>query len=101
MAEAVAFLAPATLLMTVAAAAATLALPDRSRRHGVLAGVQVGAVGLLAAAFWRLIGGEAGSWLSLAMVAVSFVASLFVDAALVVAMAAAASVVLSRARPNV
>ena len=48
-----AYIAPATMLMVVAAAA-TLALPDRPWVNGALAGVQVGVVGLLAASMWRL-----------------------------------------------
>jgi chromate transporter len=48
-----AYIAPATTLMVVAAAA-TLALPDRPWVNGALAGVQVGVVGLLAASMWRL-----------------------------------------------
>jgi len=38
----------------MAAAAATLALPDRPWVNGALAGVQIGVVGLLAASMWRL-----------------------------------------------
>lgn len=97
---AVAFLSPATVLMTIAAAA-TLALPDTPSTRGALAGVQAAAVGLLAAAFWRLVRDEAGSRQSLAVVTAAFVAGLFVNAALVVALAAAAGVVLNRARPGV
>jgi chromate transporter len=48
-----AYIAPATALM-IAAAAVTLALPDRPWVSGALTGVQVAVVGLLAASMWRL-----------------------------------------------
>jgi chromate transporter len=48
-----AFIAPATALM-IAAAAATLALPDRPWVTGALTGVQTCVAGLLAASMWRL-----------------------------------------------
>lgn len=48
-----AFITPAAALMVVAAAA-SLALPDLPWVRGALAGVQVGVVGLVAMAMWRL-----------------------------------------------
>lgn len=48
-----AYIAPATTLM-ILAAAATLALPDRPWVQGALAAVQIAVVGLLAASMWRL-----------------------------------------------
>jgi chromate transporter len=48
-----AFVGPAAALMIVAAAA-SLALPDLPWVRGALVGVQVGVVGLVAVAMWRL-----------------------------------------------
>src|SRR5689334_3385279 len=56
----VAFLIPAFVIMTVAAAA-VLALPDAPVVRNALTGLQVAVVGLLAAAMWRLARSEAGS----------------------------------------
>src|SRR5688572_27823523 len=51
--SAVAFIAPATLLM-ILAAAFSMALPDHAAITGALTGLQVAVVGLLAASMWRL-----------------------------------------------
>lgn len=83
-----AFLIPATAVMT-AAAAATFALPDVPWVRGALTGVQVAVVGLLASALSRLARSEAGAPLLAGVLAVSFVAGLFVNAALLIALAAA------------
>jgi chromate transporter len=88
-----AFLLPALALMTVAAAA-VMALPDAPWVRGVLTGLQVAVVGLLAAALWHLARGEAGSALLLTMLLAGFAAGLFVNAALVVAAAGAIGVVI-------
>lgn len=53
LAAALAFIAPAAALMIVVAAA-SLALPDQPWIHGAMTGIQVGVVGLVAAAMWRL-----------------------------------------------
>lgn len=95
-----AFLMPATVLMT-AAIAATLALPDTSWTRGAVVGVQVAAIGLLASAFYCLARDEARSWLPVIVMVAAFVAGLFVSAALVVALAAAVGLLLNRVRPGV
>jgi chromate transporter len=61
------YIAPAAVLMVVAAAA-TLALPDQPWVKGALTGVQVGVVGLLVASMWRLARSEAkGSMLTVVL----------------------------------
>jgi len=57
---ATAFIAPASALMIVAAAA-ILALPDTPWVTGALTGVQICVVGLLASSMWRLARSEAKS----------------------------------------
>jgi len=99
LAATLAFLVPATVLMT-ATAAATFALPDAAWARGAVAGVQVAATGLLASAFWRLAREEARSWVTLGMMVTAFIAGLFVSAALVVAVAAAGGLLLHRVRPD-
>ncbi len=93
----VAFLTPATVLMT-AAAAATFALPDTPWVHGALVGMQVAVVGLLASALWRLARSETKAPLLAGVLAVSFVAGLFVSAALVIALAGMTGILLDRLR---
>jgi chromate transporter len=95
----VGFLLPATVMMTAAAAAA-MALPDSAWVRGALTGLQVGVVGLLAAAFWSLARSEAGSPALAAVLFAAFGAGVFVNAALVVAGAGAIGVVLDRIRPD-
>jgi chromate transporter len=55
---AVAFIAPAAAMM-IAVAAASLALPDEPWVRGALTGIQVGVVGLVVAAMWRLARNQA------------------------------------------
>jgi chromate transporter len=93
----VAFLLPALALMTVAAAA-VLALPDAPWVHGALAGLQVAVVGLLAAALWHLARSEAGSTMLLTVLLAGFAVGLFVNAAVVVAVAGAIGVVIDRVK---
>jgi chromate transporter len=80
---ATAFIAPATVLM-ILAAAASLALPDQPWVKGALTGIQVGVVGLLAAAMWRLARSEAKSAVLTAVLLTSCVLGFFVHAALIV-----------------
>ena len=91
----IAFLLPALVLMTVAAAA-VLALPDAPWVGGALTGLQMAVVGLLGAALWHLARSEAGSGLLLIVLLIAFTAGLFVNAALVVAAAGAIGVVVDR-----
>ena len=93
----IAFLLPALVLMTVAAAA-VLALPDAAWVRGALTGLQVAVVGVLAAALWHLARSEAGSSLLLIVVLTAFAAGLFVNAALVVAAAGAIGVAVDRVK---
>jgi chromate transporter len=93
----IAFLLPALVLMTVAAAA-VLTLPDAPWVRGALTGLQVAVVGVLAAALWHLARSEAGSGLLLIVLLAAFAAGLFVNAALVVAAAGAIGVVVDRVR---
>jgi len=99
LAATIAFLVPAATLMT-AAAAATFVLPDAPWVRGALTGVQVAVVGLLASTLWRLARSEAGVPLLAGVLAVSFAAGLFVNAALVVFLAGAAGVLLAQVKPH-
>ncbi len=92
-----AFLLPALVLMTVAAAA-VLSLPDAPWVRGALTGLQVAVVGVLAAALWHLARSEAGSGLLLVVLLTAFAAGLFVNAALVVAAAGATGVAVDRVK---
>lgn len=80
---AVAYIAPATLLM-IAVAAGSLALPDQPWVEGALNGIQVAVVGLIAAAMWRLARSEAKSPLLVAVLIAGAVLGFFVHAVLVV-----------------
>ena len=95
----IAFVAPAAVLMTIAAAA-TLALPDVTSVRGALLGIQVAVIGLLAAAMWRLARSEARSPVLIGVLALAFAAGLLVNAALVVAVAGVVGVVVDRVRSN-
>lgn len=99
LAATVAFLLPATALMT-AAAAATFALPDAPWVGRALTGVQGAVVGPLASALWRLARSEAKSSLLTGVLALSFVSGLFINTALVVAWAGVAGVIFDRVRRN-
>jgi chromate transporter len=93
----IAFLLPSFVLMT-AAAAAMAGLPDTPSVQGALIGLQVAVVGLLGAALWRLARSEAGSVLLSMVLLASFLAGLFVNAAVVVAAAGGIGVILDRAQ---
>jgi chromate transporter len=93
----IAFLVPALVLMTVAAAA-VLALPDAPWVRRALTGLQMAVVGLLGAALWHLARSEAGSGLPIIVLLSAFAAGLFVNAALVVAAAGAVGVAVDRVK---
>lgn len=84
--SAVAFIAPATVLM-ILAAAFSLALPDHAAINGALTGLQVAVVGLLAASMWRLARSEAKGRLPMAVLLVCCVLGFFVNAVAVIAAA--------------
>jgi chromate transporter len=91
------FFLPAALIMTCAAAA-VFALPDAAWVRGALTGLQVGVVGLLGAALWRLARSETGT-LPLSVVLLSaFGAGLFINAAIIVAAAGVIGVVVDRTK---
>jgi chromate transport protein ChrA len=94
-----AFLLPAFVIMT-AAAAALFALPDAAWVRGALTGLQVAVVGILAAASWRLVRSEAPSAVLSAVVLGAFVAGLFVNAAVVVAAAGVIGIGMDRVKAN-
>jgi chromate transporter len=75
-----AFIAPAAALMI----AASLALPDLPWVRGALTGVQVGVVGLIAVAMWRLAGSEAKSPALTAVLLASCVLGFFIHALIIV-----------------
>ena len=81
-----AFIAPATVIMIVAAGVA-IRLPERPWVKGAIGGVSVAVIGLLASAMWKLARTEARSGILLTVLALAFVAGFFVNAALVVAAA--------------
>jgi chromate transporter len=78
-----AFIAPAMLLM-MAAAAGTLALPDTPWMQGALTGIQIAVVGLLAASMWRLARSEAKTPMLVAVLLLSGALGFFVHAVIVV-----------------
>ena len=80
------FLLPAFAIMT-AAAAAVFSLPDLPVIRNALTGLQIAVVGLLAAAMWRLSRSEAASIPLGAVLVTAFAAGLFLNAALIVAVA--------------
>jgi chromate transporter len=92
-----AFLLPALIVMTVAAAA-VLALPDDRWVRGGLTGLQVAVVGLLAAALWNLARSEARSLFLIVVLVAAFAAGLFVNAAIVVAAAGVVGIGIDRAQ---
>jgi chromate transporter len=95
----IAFLLPAFVIMTVAAAA-VFALPDAAWGRGALTGIQVAVVGILAAASWRLVRSEASSAVLSTVVLGAFVAGLFVNAAVVVAAAGVIGIGMDRLKAN-
>jgi chromate transporter len=92
---AIAFIAPATLLM-ILAAAFSLALPDHPAVNRALTGLQVGVVGLLAASMWRLARSEAKGGARVTVLLVCAVLGFFVNAALVIAAAGAVGALATR-----
>jgi chromate transporter len=96
----VAFLIPAFAIMTIMAAA-VLALPDAPVVRNALTGLQIGVVGLLAAAMWRLARSEAGSVPLIVVLVAAFATGLFVNAALVVGVAGVIGVVIDRVNRHV
>ena len=92
---AVAFIAPATVLM-ILAAAFSLALPDHAVVNRALTGLQVGVVGLLAASMWRLARSEAKETARLAVLLMCAVLGFFVNAVLVIALAGAVGVLMTK-----
>ncbi|HEY7741787.1 MAG TPA: chromate transporter [Burkholderiales bacterium] len=78
-----AFIAPAAALMVVAAAA-SLALPDLPWVRGALAGVQVGVVGLVAMAMWRLARSNARGTALVVVLLTSCVLGFFLHAVAIV-----------------
>ena len=80
------YIAPATLLM-ILAAAFSLAMPDHPAVDRALTGLQIGVVGLLAASMWRLAQSEAKDKARIAVLLASAVLGFFVNAALVIALA--------------
>jgi chromate transporter len=78
-----AFIAPAAALMIVAAAA-SLALPDLPSVRGALIGVQVGVVGLVAVAMWRLARSNARGSALAAVLLTSCVLGFFLHAVVIV-----------------
>jgi chromate transporter len=97
---AVAFIAPATLLM-ILAAAFSLALPDHPAVNRALTGLQVGVVGLLAASMWRLARSEAKDIARMAVLLVCTVLGFFVNAALVIAAAGIVGVLATKEQARV
>jgi chromate transporter len=94
---AVAFIAPATLLM-ILAAAFSLALPDHPAVDRGLTGLQVGVVGLLAASMWRLARSEAKDKARVAVLLACAILGFFVNAALVIAAAGLVGVLATKER---
>jgi chromate transporter len=91
------FLLPAFAIMTIGAAA-VLALPDVPVVRNALTGLQIAVIGLLAAALWRLARSEAGSAVLRTVLVAAFLAGLFVNAAVIVAVAGVLGVAFDRAR---
>lgn len=91
----VTYIAPATLLM-IMAAAFSLALPDHPAIERALTGLQVGVVGLLAASMWRLARSEAKERSRIAVLLVCAVLGFFVNAVLVIALAGAVGVLSAK-----
>lgn len=90
-----AYIAPATLMM-VLAAAISLSLPDHPAMERALTGLQTGVVGLLAASMWRLAHSEAKDKSRMAVLLVCAVLGFFVNAVVVIAVAGTVGVFASR-----
>jgi chromate transporter len=91
----IAYIAPATLLMILAAAFA-LALPDHPAVDRALVGLQVGVVGLLAASMWRLARSEAKDTARLVVLLACAFLGFFVNAVLVIALAGSVGILLTQ-----
>jgi len=96
---ATAFIAPATLLMIVAAAG-SLAMPDHPSIQGALTGLQIAVVGLIVAAMWRLARSEAKSPILIAMLLMGSVLGFFVHAVIVVVAAGLIGALVGGKRSN-
>jgi len=96
---AVAFIAPAAAMM-IAVAAASLALPDEPWVRGALAGIQVGVVGLVVAAMWRLARNQAKNAILTAVLLTSCVLGFFVHAVLIVVGAGLLGALLTREKSD-
>jgi chromate transporter len=94
---AIAFIAPATLLM-ILVAAGSAAAPDVPWVKGALNGIQVAVVGLLAASLWRLAQSEAKSSLLQAVLLASAVLGFFLNAIVVVVGAGLIGAAMERGR---
>ena len=97
LAAAVSFIAPAAALM-IAVAAASLALPDEPWIHGALGGIQVGVVGLIAAAMWRLARASARGAVLTAVLLASAALGFIVHAVAIVVGAGLVGALLYRPR---
>ncbi len=96
---ATAFIAPAAALMIVVAAG-SLALPDQPSVRGALTGVQVGVVGLVAAAMWRLARSNAKSATLAVVLLASCVLGFFVHALMIVVGAGLVGAVFAAGRSD-
>ena len=96
---AVAFIAPATVLM-ILAAAFSLALPDHAAINGALTGLQVAVVGLLAASMWRLARSEAKDRLSIGILLSCCVLGFLVNALVVIAAAGLVGALATKGKPR-
>jgi len=96
---AAAYIAPAAVMMIVAAAGAS-ALPATPWVQGALTGIQVAVVGLLAASMWRLGRSEAKHPLLIVMLLAGAVLGFFVHAAMLVVGAGLVGALLGGERDN-
>ena len=96
---AIAYIAPATLLM-IGAAAFSLALPEHPAVDRALTGLQVAVVGLLAAAMWRLAQTEAKDRARMSVLLGCAVLGFFVNAVIVIALAGAVGALSTRPAPR-
>jgi chromate transport protein ChrA len=84
----------------IAVAASSLALPDKPWVQGALTGIQVGVVGLIAAAMWRLARSEANSPLLIAVLLAGGILGFFVHAVVVVVGAGLIGALTNAERAN-
>lgn len=90
-----AYIAPATLMM-ILAAAFSLALPEHAAVDRAIMGLQIGVAGLLAASMWRLASGEAKDKARLTVLLLCTALGFFVNAVLVIALAGSVGVLATR-----